>query len=98
MHPRHWIQSLLRCILAGSIARGHICREVYWALVPTIPFTGVLTADAPFIIVTSFGAEFCMSHLCQFVIKIAVSITRDDALQELRGRYAGCSSRWDEFT
>jgi len=77
-----YIQSLLRCILTSSIARGRgrICIEVHRAFVPAIPFTGALTAAALLVIITSLRAEFRMSHLCQFVIEIAVSVTRNDAL------------------
>ena len=39
--------------------------------------------------ITSFSAEFCMSHLRQSSIEIAVSVTRNDTLEELRGRHAG---------
>ena len=81
-----------------SIARRRIYREVHRAFVPTIPLAGTLTADAPLVKITSFGAEFRMSHLYQFVIKITISVTRNDPLEELRGRHPGCSSRWDEFT
>lgn len=54
-------------------------------------------AAALVVVVAALRAQLRVPHLGQLLVKVAVPVPRDDALEQLRGRHAWGAPRRDEF-
>lgn len=43
-------------------------------------------------------AELAMSDLLELAVEVAESVARDEAFEEVRGRYSWCTAGGEEFT
>ena len=83
LHALHDAEPRRACRLASSRTR---CTAHVRALAPALP-----------VVVAPLRAQFRVSHLRQLLVEVAVAVSRHDALEELRRRYAWGAARGDEF-